>query len=108
MTTAWLLLLVHIATTWCCSTVHVSPPDGATVIGRTMELENIGVKTTFGGLPVHGNPDTDDVPYDITVRRRDELVGRVSPLCKSCKPFKTKLGDQPEPSPKHRSNPNQP
>ena len=94
MTTAWLLLLVNIATTWCCSTIHVSPPDGATVIGRTMELENIGLETTFGGLLVGVDPSEPDIPYNVSVHRRDEVVGIISRGCESCEPFKTKLGNQ--------------
>ena len=94
MTTAWLLLLVNIATTCCCSTVHVSPPDGATVIGRTMELENVGINTTFGPVRVVVNV-SDDIPYNVSVHRRDEVVGNISLLCDACKPFKTQLGDKP-------------
>ena len=97
MTTAWLLLLVNIATTWCCSTIHVSPPDGATVIGRTMELENFGRSTTFGGMRVSvdlSEPDTDDIPYNVSVHRRNDTVGHISAVCELCKPFKTQLGNQ--------------
>ena len=97
MTTAWLLLLVNIAATWCCSTIHVSPPDGGTVIGRTMELENPGSETTFGGLLLGvdpSDPDTDDLPYNVSVHRQDERVGKLSLfLCDSCKPFKTTIGN---------------
>jgi len=96
MTTSWLLLLVNIAATWCCSTVHVSTPDGDTVIGRTMELDNPGSEMTFGGLRLGvdpSDPDTDDLPYNVSVHRQDELVGKLSlAVCNSCKPFKTTIG----------------
>ena len=111
MTTAWLLLLVNIAATWCCSTIHVtrhvSPPDGATetVIGRTMELGDLGFGN-FGGLLFGADPSDPSLtpkpvqdPYTISVHRRGEEVGKViSALCESCKPWKTKLGN-PNPNP---------
>ena len=83
MTTAWLLLLVNIAATWCCSTIHVSPPNGDTVIGRTMELGSVGGGTIFGGLlfgadPSDPSPTPRPVqdPWTISVHRRDEEVGK--------------------------------
>jgi len=94
MTTSWLLLLVNIAATWCCSTIHVSTPGGATVIGRTMELEDsdFGRESTFGGLLLGVDPDTNDIPWNVSVHRRDDVVGNVSRACESCEPWKTKLG----------------
>ena len=95
MTTSWLLLLVNIAATWCCSTIHVSTPGGATVIGRTMELEDsdFGRESTFGGLLLGVDPDTNDIPWNVSVHRRDDVVGNVSRACESCEPWKTKLGN---------------
>lgn len=103
MTTTWLLLLVNIAATWCCSTIHVSPPDGATatVIGRTMELNDVGGdnQMIFGGLLLGVDPSTQSLPpvnvdpWTISVHRRDEVVGEASVLCGgSCKRWKTKHG----------------
>lgn len=80
MTTAWLLLLVNIAATWCCSTIHVSPPNGDTVIGRTMELGSVGGETNWGGLLFGADPSDPSLPvqdpWTISVHRRDEEVGK--------------------------------
>jgi len=77
-----------------CSTVHVTSPSGATIIGRTMELGGDPEAQTgqFRGLEFSGSRD-EALPWTVSVHRRGEALGKtMSLVCGHDASWTTKVG----------------
>ena len=94
-------LLLHVArfaamlgVVSACSTVHVTSPSGATIIGRTMELGGDPEAQTgqFRGLEFSGSRD-EALPWTVSVHRRGEALGKtMSLVCGHDASWTTKVG----------------